>query len=95
MEKTPANQLWTFLAEYYDDWITDGQTGSLIINARTVRVLCRMYGRDTLDRSFRDWEAKGDIRAFGDCENLSADAPCIELKGYPSNVIEATNEPAP
>ena len=91
MDKTPANQLWGFFAEYYDDWIT-GQTGSLIINARTVRVLSRMFGRDTLERSFRVWEASGDIHIFGDCEELSPDAPCVELKDYPSNVVEMQDE---
>jgi len=92
MQNTPANQLWVFFAEYYDDWITDGQIGSLIINARTVRVLSRMFGRDTLDRSFHSWEAKGDIHIFGDCEELSPDAPCVELKAYPSNVVEKQDE---
>jgi hypothetical protein len=92
MQNTPANQLWVFFAEYYDDWITDGQTGSLIINARTVRVLSRMFGRDTLDRSFDSWQAKGDIHIFGDCEELNPDAPCVELKGYPCNVVEMQDE---
>jgi hypothetical protein len=94
MKNTPANQLWVFFAEYYDDWITGAQTGSLVINARTVRVLSRMFGRDTLDRSFRSWQAKGDIEIFGDCEALNPDAPCVELKSYPSNVVEIEDEPA-
>jgi hypothetical protein len=92
-KRTPADQLWIFFAEYYDDWITDGQTGSLIINTRTVRVLSRIFGRDTLDRSFRSWQAKGDIHIFGHYEELNPDAPCIELKNYPSNVVEKEEEP--
>ena len=88
MENTPANQLWLFFAEYYDDWITAGQSGSLIINARTVRVLSRMFGRDTLEWSLRSWKEKGDIRIFGDCDELNPDAPCVELIDYPSNIVE-------
>jgi hypothetical protein len=51
-----------------------------------------MFGRDTLERSFRVWEASGDIHIFGDCEKLSPDAPCVELKDYPSNVVEMQDE---
>ena len=94
MDNRPANQLWGFFAEYYDDWITDGQTGSLVINARTVRVLSRMYGRDTLEQSFHVWESSGDIHVFGDCEDLQPDAPCVELRGYPSRVVEIKDERA-
>ena len=94
MDYTPANLLWVFFAEYYDDWITDAQTGSLVINARTVRVLGRMFGREILDRSFRSWQEKGDIHIFGNCEDLSPDAPCVELKSYPSNVVEMKDDHA-
>jgi hypothetical protein len=89
MENSHAEHLWGFFAEYYDDWITHGQTGSLVINARTVRVLSRMYGRDTVQRSLRAWVDKGDIHIFGDFDDLNADAPCVELRGYPSHVVDA------
>ena len=89
MEYTSADYLWFFFAEYYDDWITDSQTGSLVINARTVRVLSRIYGRDTVQRSLRAWAEKGDIHIFGGCDDLNADAPCVELRGYPSHVVQA------
>ncbi len=89
MENTQADHLWTFFAEYYDDWIADGQTGSLVIDARTIRVLSRMYGRETAQRSLRAWAETGDIHLFGDYEDLNADAPCVELRGYPSHVVHA------
>ena len=91
MKNTPANQLWTFLAEFYDDWITDGQRGSLILSARIVRVLGRIWGKDTLEQSLSYWQAKGDLRAFGDCEDLGPDAACIELTGYPSNIAKTAD----
>ena len=89
MKNTLASQIWVFFAEYYDDWITNGQRGSLTINARTIRVLSRLYGRENLQRSLRVWKDKGDIEIFGDCDVLDPDAPCVELRGYPSNAVEA------
>lgn len=79
-------KLWLFFAEYWDDHITLGGPDRVCINARTMRVLESLYGKTAVREQLESWSQKNEIRLLGDTDELTADAPCVELLGYVSNI---------
>src|SRR5215471_13051999 len=84
MTNESMHQLWSFFLEYWDDHITNpGDPHEEVnMNARTVRVLRSIYGRETVAQACAQWSRDGDIKVLGDSDLLKPDEACIRLFGY-------------
>ena len=70
------------LRKYYDDFVLYGCHGEVIMNARIIRVIKSLFGRELLNAQLKAWEKDGSIKILGDCDVLDAAEPCIQILDY-------------